>query len=149
MVKLFPALALMSFLVVATGAAAQAPDKLSTQAAASQDEQPDEKSERLEVYERLEVKERADAQVGIATSATEGSTSGEDLELRPILRPGDLLETVPGVVITQHSGGGKANQYLAFDRSDSKTCGRAGFDRPVWPHRSGRAWRDPAVFALG
>ena len=31
---------------------------------------------------------------------------------RPILRSGEILETVPGVIITQHAGGGKANQYF-------------------------------------
>jgi outer membrane receptor protein involved in Fe transport len=31
---------------------------------------------------------------------------------RPALRPGELLEFVPGVIVTQHSGDGKANQYF-------------------------------------
>ena len=35
-----------------------------------------------------------------------------ELEDRPILRSGEVLETVPGVIITQHAGGGKANQYF-------------------------------------
>ena len=30
----------------------------------------------------------------------------------PVLRTGELLETVPGLVVTQHSGDGKANQYF-------------------------------------
>ncbi len=30
---------------------------------------------------------------------------------RPIMRAGEVLETVPGLVISQHSGEGKANQY--------------------------------------
>jgi len=34
------------------------------------------------------------------------------VEDRPILRPGEVLELVPGLVITQHSGAGKANQYF-------------------------------------
>jgi TonB dependent receptor/TonB-dependent Receptor Plug Domain len=34
------------------------------------------------------------------------------LQDRPILRSGEVLETVPGVIITQHAGGGKANQYF-------------------------------------
>ena len=36
----------------------------------------------------------------------------EQLDLRPILRTGEILETVPGVIVTQHAGGGKANQYF-------------------------------------
>jgi outer membrane receptor protein involved in Fe transport len=35
-----------------------------------------------------------------------------ELELRPILRAGEVLEAIPGLVATQHSGSGKANQYF-------------------------------------
>lgn len=49
--------------------------------------------------------------IGTASSAAEGFVGHTELEERPILRPGELLETVPGVVISQHSGEGKANQY--------------------------------------
>ena len=55
---------------------------------------------------------RGDDLVGIATSASEGATGHEDLERRPLLRPAELVETVPGVIATQHSGDGKANQYF-------------------------------------
>lgn len=37
------------------------------------------------------------------------------IEHRPILRPAEVLETVPGMVVTQCSGGGKANQYFLRD----------------------------------
>jgi hypothetical protein len=67
---------------------------------------------KLKVYEQIEVTDRADDMVGIADSASQGVTGREDLQSRPILRPGELLETVPGVIITQHAGGGKANQYF-------------------------------------
>ena len=59
----------------------------------------------------IQVIERGDDMVGIAVSATEGSTGRLDLARRPLLRSGDVVETVPGMVATQHSGGGKANQY--------------------------------------
>ena len=49
--------------------------------------------------------------IGIAASATEGTVSGRQLENRPLLRPAEVLETVPGLVVSQHSGDGKANQY--------------------------------------
>lgn len=55
---------------------------------------------------------RADELVGIADSATQGTVGTTDLEQRPILRPGEVLEAVPGVIVTQHSGSGKANQYF-------------------------------------
>ncbi len=45
-------------------------------------------------------------------SATAGIVLREQIENRPLLRPAELLETVPGLVVTQHSGNGKANQYF-------------------------------------
>jgi hydrogenase/urease accessory protein HupE len=62
--------------------------------------------------EKIEVRGRADSLVGIAESATQGTVGFEQLELRPLLRTGEILETVPGVIVTQHAGGGKANQYF-------------------------------------
>ena len=58
------------------------------------------------------VEGRADNLVGIAGSATVGTVGAAQLAARPILRSGEILETVPGVIITQHAGGGKANQYF-------------------------------------
>jgi hypothetical protein len=50
--------------------------------------------------------------IGIADSATQGTVGAQEIHDRPILRTGEVLETVPGVIITQHAGGGKANQYF-------------------------------------
>jgi hypothetical protein len=55
---------------------------------------------------------RQDSLLGIADSAGQGTTGAAQLAERPILRSGEILETVPGVIITQHAGGGKANQYF-------------------------------------
>ncbi|HEX3917196.1 MAG TPA: TonB-dependent receptor [Caulobacteraceae bacterium] len=49
---------------------------------------------------------------GVAASANQGEVSAADLALRPLLRPGEVVEEIPGVIITQHSGSGKANQYF-------------------------------------
>jgi hydrogenase/urease accessory protein HupE len=57
------------------------------------------------------VTERADSQLGFADSASQGNVGQAQLEYRPINRPGEILETVPGLITTQHSGEGKANQY--------------------------------------
>lgn len=45
-------------------------------------------------------------------AASVGTVLAVQIEHRPILRPAEVLETVPGMVVTQHSGGGKANQYF-------------------------------------
>lgn len=50
--------------------------------------------------------------IGIAQSASQGAITARQLDVRPVLRAGEVLETVPGVIITQHSGEGKANQYF-------------------------------------
>lgn len=50
--------------------------------------------------------------LGQATTSSEGAVTKQELELRPVYRVGQLLETVPGLVVTVHSGEGKANQYL-------------------------------------
>jgi outer membrane cobalamin receptor len=58
------------------------------------------------------VEGRQDSMLGIADSAGQGATGAAQLADRPILRSGEIMETVPGVIITQHAGGGKANQYF-------------------------------------
>lgn len=62
--------------------------------------------------EEVEVTGRQLNLVGQATSASQGVVGRQEIELRPILRTGDVLELVPGMVVTQHSGTGKANQYF-------------------------------------
>ena len=49
--------------------------------------------------------------VGVALSATQGVVSAKQIDNRPLMRAGEVLEAVPGVIISQHSGEGKANQY--------------------------------------
>ncbi len=55
---------------------------------------------------------REDSMIGIAGSASEGTVGQEEISERPLLRPGEVMETIPGVIVTQHAGGGKANQYF-------------------------------------
>ena len=50
--------------------------------------------------------------IGTTTTASEGIVVNDELALTPAYRPGQLLETVPGLQVTSHSGEGKANQYL-------------------------------------
>lgn len=46
------------------------------------------------------------------TAAGAATISGADVNARPFARPGEALEVVPGLIVTQHSGEGKANQYF-------------------------------------
>jgi outer membrane cobalamin receptor len=54
---------------------------------------------------------RADL-LGAAITASQGSATAKEIELRPVYRIGQIYESVPGLVVTVHSGEGKANQYL-------------------------------------
>ena len=62
--------------------------------------------------EELVVYGRAVHSIGEAQSASEGFVAYDDLRLAPLLRIGELTEAIPGMVATQHSGTGKANQYF-------------------------------------
>lgn len=63
--------------------------------------------------EEVVVRGRHTTLLGEARSASEGVVGQIDLAIRPMLRPGDVLEAVPGMIVTQHSGSGKSNQmYL-------------------------------------
>jgi outer membrane receptor protein involved in Fe transport len=55
---------------------------------------------------------KAEDLLGTASSASRGQASAAEIANRPYLRRGEILETIPGVIITQHAGGGKANQYF-------------------------------------
>lgn len=55
---------------------------------------------------------KAEDLLGTAAAASKGQASAEEIQSRPYLRRGEILEVVPGVIITQHAGGGKANQYF-------------------------------------
>ncbi len=49
---------------------------------------------------------------GVAISASQGTINNSDINARPRLRTGDILELIPGMVVTQHSGTGKSNQMF-------------------------------------
>jgi hypothetical protein len=62
--------------------------------------------------EEIEVTGHYENAVGTSDAASAGRITRQLVEDRPILRPGEVLELVPGLIITQHSGAGKANQYF-------------------------------------
>ena len=60
----------------------------------------------------VEVRAHSENLEGIAAAGSEGVVSRQRLAAVPILRPGEVLEMVPGLIVTQHAGDGKANQYF-------------------------------------
>jgi outer membrane receptor protein involved in Fe transport len=66
-----------------------------------------------QVMDQVVVTGRYDSLVSLADTASEGYVGRDHLDFRPLQRPGELLETIPGMIATQHSGDGKANQYFS------------------------------------
>jgi hypothetical protein len=60
----------------------------------------------------VEVRAKSENLQGIATAGSEGVVSSQRLAAVPLVRPGEVLEMVPGLIVTQHAGDGKANQYF-------------------------------------
>ncbi|WP_454762161.1 TonB-dependent receptor [Caulobacter segnis] len=69
-------------------------------------------SPQAQEVETISVWGRRANEIGRAKSASEGRIAYADFAVRPMLRPGELIEAVPGLAATQHSGAGKANQYF-------------------------------------
>ena len=85
-------------------------------------------------------------QVGAADSANVGTVSQQQLDARTVYRPGELLEAAPGLIVSQHSGEGKANQfYLRGFNLDHGTDLRTTVDGMLVNQRShghGQGWTD-------
>ncbi len=60
----------------------------------------------------IEVRAKAENLEGIAAAGSVGIVSSQRIAAMPILRPAETLEMVPGLIVTQHAGDGKANQYF-------------------------------------
>ena len=115
-------------------------------APAAADEVDENQPDRPRFRDELEVRERGADLVGIALSASEGSVGQGDLEHRPILRAGNLAEAVPGLVATQHSGGGKANQFFVrgfnLDHGTDFAISVAGVPVNLPTHGHGQGYAD-------
>ncbi|HEX2060776.1 MAG TPA: TonB-dependent receptor [Thermoanaerobaculia bacterium] len=88
----------------------------------------------------------ADDLTGIAGAASEGVVAARDLGQRPVQRAGDVLETVPGVIVSQHSGEGKANQYYLrgfnLDHGTDLAVTVAGVPANMPTHAHGQGYAD-------
>lgn len=88
----------------------------------------------------------AAAAAATGEAASQGYVPHAQLENRPLLRPGELLETVPGLIVTQHSGDGKANQYFlrGFNLDHGTDLATTVADMPVnmRTHAHGQGYTD-------
>jgi outer membrane receptor protein involved in Fe transport len=84
--------------------------------------------------------------VGNSDAASEGTATRKMIEERPALRPGEVLEFVPGVIVSQHSGDGKANQYYLrgfnLDHGTDFATWVAGMPVNMRSHAHGQGYTD-------
>ena len=84
--------------------------------------------------------------VGVAQASSQGAIVAAQLDNRAIMRAGEVLETVPGLIISQHSGEGKANQYYLrgfnLDHGTDFATSVAGVPVNMPTHAHGQGYAD-------
>jgi hypothetical protein len=98
------------------------------------------------VIQRVLVEGSRNSEIGLVDSASAGSIDQKALAARTTYRPGDVLEAVPGLVVSQHSGEGKANQFYlrGFNLDHGTDLATFVDDMPVnqRSHSHGQGWTD-------
>lgn len=89
---------------------------------------------------------RADDLMGQAMTASQGRVAAAEIDSRPLLRRGEMLEVMPGLIVTQHSGGGKANQYFLrgynLDHGTDLSLAAEGVPINLRTHGHGQGYAD-------
>jgi len=84
--------------------------------------------------------------VGTSDAASSGYITPQLIDDRPLQRPGEVLEYVPGMIVTQHSGAGKANQYFLrgfnLDHGTDFATYLAGMPVNLRTHAHGQGYMD-------
>jgi outer membrane receptor protein involved in Fe transport len=98
------------------------------------------------LIQRVLVEGSRASQLGLLDSASAGSIGQKELQMRTIYRPGELLEAAPGLIVSQHSGEGKANQFYlrGFNLDHGTDLATWLDDMPVnqRSHAHGQGWTD-------
>jgi outer membrane receptor protein involved in Fe transport len=98
------------------------------------------------VIQRVLVEGARTSQLGIADAANAGTVNQKELAMRTVYRPGELLEAAPGLIVSQHSGEGKANQFFlrGFNLDHGTDLATYLDDMPVnqRSHAHGQGWTD-------
>jgi hypothetical protein len=98
------------------------------------------------ILDPITVEGRVDDLTGLASTASVGYVGYEDFKVRPLLREGELLETVPGMILTQHSGSGKSNQMFVrgfnLDHGTDFSTNLEGMPLNFVTHAHGQGYTD-------
>ncbi len=96
--------------------------------------------------QRVEVTGHYINSLGSSDAASAGTITPQLIDSRPLLRPGTLLELIPGMAVTQHSGAGKANQYFLrgfnLDHGTDFATWVAGMPMNLRTHAHGQGYTD-------
>jgi outer membrane receptor protein involved in Fe transport len=96
--------------------------------------------------EKVEVVGHYDTGIGTSDAASSGHITPQLIDERPLLRPGEVLEYIPGMIVTQHSGPGKANQYFLrgfnLDHGTDFETTVAGMPVNMRSHAHGQGYSD-------
>ena len=96
--------------------------------------------------DRIEVTGHYGNGVGTSDAASQGYITPRLIEAKPLLRPAEVLEYVPGVIVTQHSGEGKANQFFLrgfnLDHGTDFATSVAGVPVNMPTHAHGQGYTD-------
>jgi len=100
----------------------------------------------IEVVSGEEGKGEGEGMAMPTVAASETSFTGKEVNDRIFLRPAEALEIVPGLIITQHSGEGKANQYFLrgfnLDHGTDLAIFVAGMPINMVTHGHGQGYAD-------
>jgi outer membrane receptor protein involved in Fe transport len=100
----------------------------------------------VQTLDEIQVVAHYDNRVGTTDAASAGFITPQLIADRPLLRPGEVLEYVPGMIVTQHSGAGKANQYFLrgfnLDHGTDFATSLAGMPVNLRTHAHGQGYTD-------
>lgn len=103
-------------------------------------------AEDMPTLDTVEITARSDDLIGTASSSSEGVVTKKELVSRPILNPGWVLESVPGLIVNLDSSGGKANQFFlrgfALDHGTDFLTTVAGMQINQRSHAHGQGYTD-------
>ena len=103
-------------------------------------------AEGVQTLDEVEVTGNSANSVGVWDAASQGAVTAEEIERRPLSRTGEVLEMVPGMIVTQHAGDGKANQYFLrgynLDHGTDFATWVAGMPVNMPTHTHGQGYTD-------
>jgi len=101
---------------------------------------------KTETLEEIVIEGKAEDLLGKTDAASKGHATQTDFLARPMLRRGEIIEAIPGMIATQHAGGGKANQYFLrgfnLDHGTDFAMSLEGMPLNMRTHAHGQGYTD-------